>query len=143
MAWKLLPPLPATVSGTANYAWAAANKRGEVGVLYYYSRTSGAPNAMPANASWSAVWAETNNADSPTPTWHTTLLDAHLHMGSLCPGVGGTCQNDDRYSGDFITGFIDRSDTAHLTWVRDTPGNRTNYTSGVAVARTATVRWNR
>jgi hypothetical protein len=139
--WALLPPLPATASGTANYAWTAANKSGEVGVLYYYSRTPGTPSAMPASASWSAVWAETKDADSTTPHWSTTTLDANLHTGSLCPGVGATCQNDDRYSGDFISGFISRSDTAHLAWVRDTTSNRTNYTRGTAVARYATVRW--
>ena len=139
--WTLLPPLPETVSGTANYAWTAANKRGEVGVLYYYSRTSGTPSAMPTTASWSIVWAETKDADTATPHWDTTTLEADLHNGSLCSGVGATCQNDDRYSGDFITGFIDRSDTAHVTWVRDAPGNRASFVAGIAVTRSATVRW--
>src|SRR2546423_9630746 len=68
VTWRRLPPIPATTTGTATFSWITAGAPGHIGVIYYYSTDSGDPGIM-TTSKWSAVWAESFNADGPTPTW--------------------------------------------------------------------------
>jgi hypothetical protein len=114
--WTQLPPIPATTSGTATFTWVASGSAGHVGVLYYYTSASGDPGALP-DAVWSAMWAESRNANTASPTWTVTTLETDVHSGSICIAAG--CTGSGRFAGDFISSVIDSNDVAHLTWMVD------------------------
>jgi len=63
------------------------------------------------------MWAESFNADRPTPTWTVTLVEPNIHTGAIC--VAASCSGDNCFAGDFITSLIDANDVAHLTWMRE------------------------
>jgi hypothetical protein len=115
VTWSKLPPIPNTLNGTATFTWVAAGSAGHVGVIYYYTPdNSGDPSTM-ANSVWSAVWAETFNANDPVPTWNVRTVEANVHTGAICAAAG--CSGDNRFAGDFINAIIDSHDNAHLTWM--------------------------
>lgn len=113
--WMNLPPIPEAAGGTAAFSWIAAGSRGHVAVIYYYTTANGAPGALDS-ATWSAVWAESYNADAANPTWTVSTVDPSIRTGAIC--VASSCSGDNRFAGDFITAAIDGSDNAHLTWMR-------------------------
>jgi hypothetical protein len=115
VTWSKLPPIPNTLNGTATFTWVAAGSAGHVGVIYYYTPdNSGDPSTM-ANSVWSAVWAETFNANDPVPTWNVRTVESNVHTGAICAAAG--CSGDNRFAGDFINAIIDSHDNAHLTWM--------------------------
>jgi hypothetical protein len=113
--WTALPPIPGTTKGTAAFSWVATGSRGHVGVIYYYTTENGAPGSF-TTANWSAVWAESYNADSANPTWTVSTIDPLVKVGPIC--VAASCTGDDRFAGDFIGATMDSSDNSHLTWMR-------------------------
>ncbi len=119
VTWKKLPPIPATTTGTATFTWVAAGAPGHVGVLYYYTATNGQPGTL-TTSSWSAVWAETYNADTATPTWTVTTVEDAIHTGAIC--VAADCVGNGRFAGDFINAIIDSAGAAHLTWMKQEGG---------------------
>ena len=114
--WTHLPPIPETTTGTATFTWVASGSPGHVGVLYYYTNLAGDPGNLPS-ADWSAMWAETRDANAATPTWTVTTLETSVHAGSICIAAG--CTGTGRFAGDFISAAIDSDDVAHLTWMID------------------------
>jgi hypothetical protein len=120
VTWSKLAPIPGTTTGTAIFSWVAAGSPGHVGVIYYYTPNSANPNGdltAFANSTWSTMWTESFNADSPVPTWTTRLIESNVHTGPICAAAG--CSGDNRFAGDFITSIIDANDVAHLTWMRE------------------------
>jgi len=121
-----LPPIAQTSTGTAAFSTVAAGADGHVGVLYYYSSAiAGSSNGVPSTATWSAMWAETFNAEAPNPTWQVIDLEDKVHTGPMCFAAG--CMGDGRWSGDFISALIDAHGTPRLAWMRDldTSGTKT------------------
>jgi len=116
VTWVKLPPIPATTTGTATFSWVAAGAPGHVGVLYYYTTDNGDPGTL-NTANWSAVWAESYDADSATPTWTVTTVENSVHTGGIC--IAADCMGAGRFSGDFISAIIDSTGAAHLTWMND------------------------
>ncbi|MBV9926125.1 MAG: exo-alpha-sialidase [Acidobacteria bacterium] len=117
--WTKLPPVPQTTRGTATFAWVSAGRRGHVGVLYYYTASNGDPGSL-TDAVWSAVWAESYDADSAQPTWTVHTLEDSIHTGAVC--IAASCSGNARFAGDFISSYIDGGDDAHLSWVKDAGG---------------------
>lgn len=118
VTWTKLAPIPQTTTGTAIFTWAAASEPGHAGVLYYYTPDNGDPGVM--NATWSAVWAESFNADSASPDWVVTTVEQNVHQGPICIAAG--CSGTNRFAGDFISSIIDSSGAAHLTWMAQANG---------------------
>ena len=116
VTWSKLAPISGTTSGTAIFSWVAAGGPHHVGVLYYYTPDNGDPGSM-TNSTWSVTWAESFNADSPTPTWAVTNVESAIHTGAICVAAG--CSGDNRFAGDFISSLIDVNDVAHLTWMKE------------------------
>ena len=126
VTWRRLPPIPATTTGTATFSWITAGAPGHIGVIYYYSTDSGDPGIM-TTSKWSAVWAESFNADGPTPTWTVTTVEDLVRTGAICIAAG--CSGSNRFAGDFISAIIDQTGTAHLTWMRHDGGESPVVTS--------------
>ena len=101
--------------GTATFTWVAAGSPGHVGVIYYYTPDNGRDPSVMATSTWAAVWAESFNATSPTPTWTVRVVEPNVHTGAICAAAG--CSGDNRFAGDFINALIDSNDVAHLTWM--------------------------
>jgi hypothetical protein len=118
VTWTQLPPIPATTTGTATFSWVAAGAPGHIGVIYYYSAANGDPSTM-IGANWSAMWAETFNADSASPTWTVATVENLIRTGPVC--IAG-CNGSNRFAGDFISAVIDSTGAAHLTWMRHDGG---------------------
>jgi len=116
VTWSKLAPIPGTTTGTAIFTWVAAGGPHHVGVLYYYTPDNGDPGSL-TNSTWSVMWAESFNADSPIPTWAVTNVESAIHTGAICVAAG--CTGDNRFAGDFISSLIDANDVAHLTWMRE------------------------
>jgi len=121
-SFTVLPPVPQTTKGTAAFSALAGGGAGHIGVLYYYTTANGDPGAL-SNATWSVVYAETYNALSATPSWKTVTLDTNVHTGPICAAL--SCSGTDRFAGDFISGYMDGSDAANLTWVKQDAGAST------------------
>jgi hypothetical protein len=119
MTWTQLPPIPESTSGTSIFSWVAAGGPHHVGVIYYYTPDNGDPATL-STSTWSAVWAESFNADSPVPIWTVTTIENNIHQGPLC--IAASCMGTDRFAGDFISAIIDSSDAAHLTWMKQENG---------------------
>ena len=134
--WAKLAPVPTTTKGTAIFSWVAAGNAGHVGVLYYYTTQNGDPGTL-TNAVWSAVWAESFNANTSMPTWTVKTIQQNIHLGPIC--VAADCSGTDRFAGDFITALIDAKDVAHLTWVRQTPDPVTGQATGTPTIEYARV----
>ena len=115
VTWSKLPPIPGTTTGTATFTWVAAGSPGHVGVIYYYTPDNGRDPGSMTTSTWAAVWAESFNATSPTPTWSVTVVEPNVHTGAICAAAG--CSGDNRFAGDFINSLIDANDVAHLTWM--------------------------
>jgi len=115
VTWSKLPPLPGTTTGTATFTWVAAGSSGHVGVIYYYTPDNGTDTSSMSTSTWAAMWAETFNADGPTPTWSVRVVQPNVHTGAICAASG--CSGDNRFAGDFINAIIDTNDVAHLTWM--------------------------
>jgi PKD repeat protein len=115
--WTQLPPIPHTTSGTATFSAVAAGSPGHVGVLYYYTPTAGDPGTMGDEVVWSAVWAESYNANTASPRWKITTVEQTVHAGLIC--IASNCTGAGRFAGDFISAVIDSNDKAHLTWMAD------------------------
>jgi hypothetical protein len=116
LTWSKLAPIPGTTTGTAIFTWVAAGGPHHVGVLYYYTPDNGDPGSM-TNSTWSVMWAESFNADSPIPTWAVINVESAIHTGAICVAAG--CTGDNRFAGDFISSLIDANDIAHLTWMKE------------------------
>jgi hypothetical protein len=116
VTWSKLAPIPGTTTGTAIFTWVAAGGPHHVGVLYYYTPDNGDPGSM-TNSTWSMMWAESFNADSPIPTWAVINVESAIHTGAICVAAG--CTGDNRFAGDFISSLIDVNDVAHLTWMKE------------------------
>ncbi|HLQ44056.1 MAG TPA: hypothetical protein VK137_04945, partial [Planctomycetaceae bacterium] len=116
VTWSKLAPIPGTTSGTSIFSWVAAGGPHHVGVIYYYTSDNGDPGAL-TSSTWSTMWAESFNADSPVPTWTVTTVETAIHTGAICVAAG--CSGDNRFAGDFISSIIDSNDVAHLTWMRE------------------------
>jgi len=116
VTWSKLAPIPGTTTGTAIFTWVAAGGPHHVGVLYYYTPDNGDPGSL-TNSTWSVMWAESFNADSPIPTWAVINVESAIHTGAICVAAG--CTGDNRFAGDFISSLIDANDVAHLTWMRE------------------------
>ena len=114
VTWTKLPPLAGTTIGTATFTAVAAGAPGHVGVLYYYTLDNGDPGAL-LTSNWSAVWAESFDADTAAPTWTTTTVEPLIHTGAIC--VAASCMGSQRFAGDFISAVIDPAGAAHLTWM--------------------------
>jgi hypothetical protein len=127
--WTKLPPLPATVTGTATFTWLAAGEPGHVGVIYYYTTDNGDAGAL-TTSTWSAVWAESVNADTAAPTWTFTTLESAVQTGRIC--AAADCMGTDRFAGDFINALIEPTGVAHLTWMR-----RENGTGPISIRYTS------
>ena len=112
--WSKLAPIPGTETGTANFSWVAAGGPHHVGVIYYYTPDNGDPASL-TTSTWSVMWAESFNADSPTPAWKVITIESNVHTGPIC--VAADCSGDNRFAGDFINALIDPQDVAHLTWM--------------------------
>jgi hypothetical protein len=119
VTWSKLAPIPGTTSGTAIFSWVAAGGPHHVGVLYYYTSDNGDPAAL-TNSTWSAMWAESFNADSTLPTWTVTAVEPTIHIGPIC--IAASCSGTDRFAGDFISAIIDQNEVAHLTWMKQEAG---------------------
>ncbi len=120
VTWTKLPPIPGTTSGTSIFSWVAAGGPHHVGVIYYYTPDNGDPGTL-TTANWSVLWAESFNADSPTPTWTVSTIESLIHTGPLC--IAADCLGTNRFAGDFISAIIDTAGTAHLTWMKQAGGN--------------------
>jgi hypothetical protein len=120
MTWTKLPPIPATTSGTATFTWVAAGDPGHIGVIYYYTTDNGSDSGLMTTSDWNAVWAETFNGDTATPTWTVTTIENLVHTGAICAAAG--CMGTDRFAGDFISAIIDPTGAAHLTWMKQENG---------------------
>ncbi|MGH9058006.1 MAG: hypothetical protein ACRDZY_00595 [Acidimicrobiales bacterium] len=130
--WTVLPPIPAAVTGTQTFTAIATGAPGHVGVLYYSTTAVGDPTVMTGDT-WDAVWAESTDANSATPTWAVQTVDQAVHSGAVCSTAG--CMGDNRYSGDFISATFDANQVPHLTWVKDlTPAGGGTVTSEVRYA---------
>src|SRR6266550_2180884 len=116
VTWSKLAPIPGTTTGTAIFTWVAAGGPHHVGVLYYYTPDNGDPGSL-TNSTWSVMWAESFNADSPIPTWAVINVESAIHTGAICVAAG--CTGDNRFAGDFISSLIDANDVAHLTWMKE------------------------
>ncbi|MEP6603516.1 MAG: hypothetical protein ABJB69_06185 [Spartobacteria bacterium] len=125
VTWTKLPPIPATTSGTAAFTWVAAGAPGHIGVLYYYTADNGDPGTL-VTSNWSAVWAESFDADTATPTWNVTTIESLIHTGAIC--IGADCLGANRFAGDFISAIIDPAGAGHMTWMR-----RANGTGAVSI----------
>ena len=123
--WTILPPIPGTDTGTSIFSWVAADAPGHAGVLFYQTPTNGDPGTL-TTANWSAVWAESYNADSTAPTWTLTTVETLIHTGAICVAAG--CMGTDRFAGDFISAIIDPTGVAHLTWMAQPNGTGTPIT---------------
>lgn len=115
VTWSKLAPIPTTTKGTATFTWVAAGSAGHVGVIYYYTPDNGTDTSSMSTSTWAAVWAESFNATSPTPTWTVRVVEPNVHTGAICAASG--CSGDNRFAGDFINALIDANDVAHLTWM--------------------------
>lgn len=135
--WIKLPPIPGTTSGTSIFSWVAAGSAGHVGVLYYYTPGNGDPGAL-ANSDWSAIWAESFNANSSLPTWTVTPVESKIHSGPIC--IAASCSGSNRFAGDFISAVIDSSDKAHLTWMKQAIDPTTGQATGATSIRYARVQ---
>ncbi len=120
--WTKLPPVPQTAKGTATFSWVSAGRRGHVGVLYYYTPENGDPGSL-TKATWSAVWAESYDADTAQPTWTVHTLEESIHAGAVC--IAASCTGNARFAGDFIGSYIDAGDDSHLSWMKDAGGQVT------------------
>jgi hypothetical protein len=127
--WTKLPPLPATVTGTATFTWLAAGEPGHIGVIYYYTSDNGESGSL-TTSTWSAVWAESFNGDTASPTWTFTTLESPVHNGRIC--AAADCMGTDRFAGDFINALIEPTGVAHLTWMR-----RENGTGPISIRYTS------
>lgn len=125
--WTVLPVVPGTESGTATFPWVAAGRNGHVGILYYYTALSGDPNTIIAN--WSAMWAESFNANAANPDWTVVEVEHDVRTG------GGICSNlncdsgagaGNRFASDFIGAAFDAAENAHLVWQISSP-NEIHY----------------
>jgi hypothetical protein len=85
-------------------------------VIYYYTPDNGDPASL-TTSTWSVMWAESFNADSPTPIWNVRTVESGIHTGPIC--VAASCTGDNRFAGDFINSLIDANDIAHLTWMTE------------------------
>lgn len=132
--WLKLPPIPGTTTGTATFSWVAAGAPGHVGVVFYYAPENGDPVTL-TTSNWSAIWAESFNANSATPTWSVRTLETNIHNGALC--VAADCTGANRYSGDFISATIDKNDVAHVTWMDQLIDATTNLATGTPQIRYA------
>jgi hypothetical protein len=131
--WTRLPALPGSQTGTAIFTAVAAGARGHVGVLYYWTPSSKAPDSVPANAIWYARYVDSTNADSAHPTWRLTTLEKLQHKGLICRGLN--CDLDEsstppkktaaRFAGDFVGASIGPDGAAYLSWMGadKQPGN--------------------
>ena len=119
VTWSKLAPIPGTTNGTAIFSWVAAGGPHHVGVVYYYTPDNGDPGTM-TNSTWSVMWAESFNADSPVPTWTVTNVESTIHIGPIC--IAADCSGTNRFAGDFINAIIDSNDVAHLTWMKQEGG---------------------
>lgn len=119
VTWSKLAPIPGTTSGTAIFSWVAAGGPHHVGVLYYYTPDNGNPGAL-TNSTWSAMWAESFNADSPVPTWTVTTAEPAIHIGAIC--IAADCSGSNRFAGDFISAIIGPNEVSHLTWMKQEGG---------------------
>jgi len=119
VTWSKLAPIPGTTSGTAIFSWVAAGGPHHVGVLYYYTADNGNPGAL-TNSTWSAMWAESFNADSPVPTWTVTTAEPAIHIGAIC--IAADCSGSNRFAGDFISAIIGPNEVSHLTWMKQEGG---------------------
>lgn len=119
VSWTKLPAIPATTTGTAIFSWVAAGGPHHVGVLYYYTPDNGDAGTL-TNSTWSAVWAETVNADSPIPAWNVTTVENTIHIGPIC--IAADCTGTNRFAGDFISAIIDSAGAGHLTWMKQENG---------------------
>jgi hypothetical protein len=119
VTWTHLPAIPQTSSGTSIFSWVAAGAPHHVGVLFYHTPDNGDPSTL-TTATWSTMWAETFNADSPAPTWSVTTIETPIHLGPIC--IAASCSGTNRFAGDFISAIIDATDAAHLTWMSQENG---------------------
>jgi hypothetical protein len=119
LTWTTLPAVDAVTSGTATFTWVSAGRAGHVGIVYYWAPQSGDPGSM-TDAVWDARWAESFDADQANPHWRVVTLQKSVHTGILC--VAASCMGAARYSGDFISSWIDDQDTPYATWMSDTSG---------------------
>ncbi|HWY51637.1 MAG TPA: sialidase family protein [Chthoniobacterales bacterium] len=117
VTWSKLPPIPGTTTGTATFTWVAAGSPGHVGVIYYYTPDNGHDSTSMTTSTWAAIWAESFNATSSTPTWSVRVVEPNVHTGAIC--AAASCSGDNRFSGDFINSLIDANDVAHLTWMKE------------------------
>lgn len=115
VTWSKLAPIPGTTTGTATFTWVAAGSPGHVGVIYYYTPDNGSDTSTMTTSTWATMWAESFNADSPTPTWTVSVIEPNVHTGAIC--AASSCSGDNRFAGDFINSVIDANDVAHLTWM--------------------------
>jgi len=115
VTWSKLAPIPGTTTGTATFSWVAAGSPGHVGVIYYYTPDNGSDTSTMTTSTWATMWAESFNADSPTPTWTVRVVERNVHTGAIC--AASSCSGDNRFAGDFINSVIDANDVAHLTWM--------------------------
>jgi hypothetical protein len=120
LTWTKLPPIPATTTGTATFAWVAAGDPGHIGVLYYYTADNGSDSGLMTTSNWDAIWAESFNGDTATPTWSVTTVESLVHTGAIC--AAASCSGTDRFAGDFISAIIDTTGAAHLTWMKQENG---------------------
>lgn len=134
--WTKLPPIPGTTSGTAVFSWVAAGAPGHVGVIYFHTTDNGEGGSL-TTSNWSAMWAESFNALSATPTWNVQTLEANVHNGAIC--AAADCSGNNRYAGDFISAVFDKSDTAHLTWMKQEIDPTTNLATGAISIRYAKI----
>jgi hypothetical protein len=123
LTWTKLPPIPGTTSGTATLTWVAAGAPGHIGVIYYYTPDNSSDPINLTTSNWSAVWAESYDADTATPTWTVTTVEGLVHTGAICIASG--CSGTNRFAGDFITSMIDLTGAAHLAWMSDASGTAT------------------
>jgi hypothetical protein len=123
LTWTKLPPIPGTTSGTGTLTWIAAGAPGHIGVLYYHTADSGSDPINLTTSNWSAVWAESYDGDTATPTWTVTTVEDLIHTGAICIASG--CSGTNRFAGDFITSTIDSTGVAHLAWMSDATGTPT------------------
>lgn len=132
--WIKLPPIPGTTSGTAIFSWVAAGGPGHVGVLYYYTAENGDPGTL-TSSNWSAMWAESFNANSSMPTWTVRNVENTIHTGAIC--IAASCSGSNRFAGDFISAVIDSNDVAHLTWMTQAIDPTTGQATGATSIRYA------
>jgi hypothetical protein len=135
--WVKLPPVPGTTTGTSIFSWVAAGAPHHVGVLFYYTPDNGDPGAL-TNSNWSAMWAESFDADSSLPTWKVTTVESGIHTGAVC--IAASCSGSNRFAGDFISAVFDSKDVAHLTWMKQAIDPITGLATGATSIRYAKVQ---